>query len=233
MESTSNKEQLTDIWQKYKTALTRLDWALDQLAKRPIANSEPVVAQLTPLHPPSQTQDTTEFSVTSEPTDIRDMKPADVHAVFIEGTMLDEYMDMIELIERGNHIESIAVTARGKSNPKLHSPESLNSLYPGILNTLKLVADNNEPFEANASFGSKYPANPNKGDVFLRVDQLPTKLFKFNGIKWIELDKDVSSSYAYNDEYIKYLTTMIDNGQYDIELLSESERAAIDDYLKD
>ncbi len=69
--------------------------------------------------------------------------------------------------------------------------------------------------------------------MFLRVDQLPTKLFKFNGIKWIELDKDRSSSYTYNNEYIKYLTAMIDNGQYDTELLSESERAAIDDFLKD
>jgi len=232
MESTS-KAQLTDIWQKYKTALTRLDWALDELAKRPATAPQPVVAQLTPAYPPAQPQDTTEFSVTSEPKDIRDMKPADVHAVFIEGVMPEDYMDMIELVDRGTHIESIAVTEKGKSAPKLHSPGSLHASYPGILNSIKLVADNKEPVEANASFGSKYPANPNKGDVFLRVDQLPTKLFKFNGIKWIELDKDVSSSYAYNDEYIKYLTSMIESGQYDTELLSDSERAAIDDYLKD
>lgn len=232
MESTS-KAHLTDIWQKYKTALTRLDWALDELAKRPTVSQQPQVAQLTPAYPVLTPTDSTEFSIESKPADIRDQKPDDIHKLFIEGSLPLEYRDMIKLIDRGTHIQSTAVTVKGQSDSKLHSPGSLESRYPGILKTIPPNVDNKEPILADASFGSKYPTNPNKGDVFLRVDQLPTKLFKFNGIKWIELDKDVSSSYAYNDEYIKYLTTMIDNGQYDTELLSDSERAAIDDYLKD
>lgn len=222
----SKQKEVTAFWQKYRVALQRLDNALDKLDSIP---KGPVQATLKPAF----TQDTTEFSVTSQPTDIRDMKPADVHELFIEGTLPLEYRDMIKLVDKGTYIQSTAVTLKGQSDIKLHSPGSLEQQYPGILKTISLDVDNKVPISANASFGSKYPVNPNKGDVFLRVDQLPSKLFKFNGIKWIELDKDVSSSYAYNDEYIKYLTTMIDNGQYDTELLSESERAAIDDYLKD
>jgi len=232
MESTS-KAQLTDIWQKYKTALTRLDWALDELAKRPTVVQQPQVAQLTPAYPVPSPTDQTDFTIDGDPTDIRDMKPDDVHQLFIQGILPTEYEDLIKLEKQGAHIVSKAVTVRGESHPKLHNPSTLHTQYPDLENALSLIADNKKPIEANASFGSKYPAEPNKGDIFLRVDQLPTKLFKFNGIKWIELDKDRSSSYTYNDEYIKYLTAMIDNGQYDTELLSESERVAIDDFLKD
>jgi len=232
MESTS-KAHLTDIWQKYRTALTRLDWVLDELEKRPPVVQQPQVAQLTPAYPVPNPTDPTEFSIESTPADVRDQKPDDIHKLFIEGVLPQDHMDLILLQERDGYVISHAKTARGESAPKLHSPQSLQSQYPGILKKVSPQADNKQPILADASFGSKYPTNPNKGDVFLRVDQLPTKLFKFNGIKWIELDKDVSSSYAYNDEYIKYLTAMIDNGQYDTELLSESERAAIDDYLKD
>ena len=64
------------------------------------------------------------------------------------------------------------------------------------------------------------------------MDQLPTKLFKYNGQKWIELDKEISQSYSYNDEYIRYLVNMIRTGQYDTELLTESERAQVEDLIR-
>ena len=109
MESTS-KAHLTDIWQKYKTALTRLDWALDELAKRPTVSQQPQVAQLTPAYPVPTPTDSTEFSIESKPADIRDQKPDDIHKLFIEGSLPLEYRDMIKLIDRGTHIQSTAVT---------------------------------------------------------------------------------------------------------------------------
>jgi len=234
MELQSNKKQLTNIWQKYKTALTRLDWALDELAKRPQVKQpqQPVQAELTPLHPPPFL-DSTAFSIDGNPTEIRDMKPDDVHKLFNDGILPKEYDDLIHLETQGHHILSKAVTDRGTSLQKLHTPASLQKQYPGILSRLTPDADNKTAVKANATFGSKYPSDPNKGDVFLRVDTLPTKLFKFNGNKWIELDKNNTSSYAYNDEYIKYLATVLESGQYDPELLSDSERDALDDFLKD
>jgi len=95
-----------------------------------------------------------------------------------------------------------------------------------------LKSDNTEPVEGEIGFGTQFPKQPNKGDTYLRVDQLPTKLFKFNGQKWIELDKEISSSYSYNDEYIKYLVNMINTGQYDTELLTEAEKAQVEELIK-
>jgi hypothetical protein len=49
----------------------------------------------------------------------------------------------------------------------------------GIMNP---VQADNTPIElgkaANSSFGNQYPANPEKGDVYLRTDYLPNRLFK-------------------------------------------------------
>jgi len=161
------------------------------------------------------------------------MKPDDVHKLFNDGILPKDYMDMIQIEIQGQHITSKAVTDRGTSRQKLHEPKSLQAQYPGILSKLTPDADNKMAVKAQATFGSKYPGNPNKGDVFLRVDTLPTKLFKFNGNKWIELDKNNNSSYTYNDEYIKYLASVLESGQYDPELLSDSERDALDDFIKD
>jgi len=68
--------------------------------------------------------------------------------------------------------------------------------------------------------------------LFVRTDYVPTKLFKFNGDKWIELDKGSTDSYSYDNSYIEYLITKIGSGEYDPELLSDSERQQLEDKLK-
>jgi hypothetical protein len=85
---------------------------------------------------------------------------------------------------------------------------------------------------ANADFGTKFPESATKGDMYLRVDFLPARLFKFNGVKWIEVDKAATDSYTYNEEYIKYLIDKINSGEYDVDTLSESEQEQIREYLK-
>ena len=83
----------------------------------------------------------------------------------------------------------------------------------------------------NTNFGTTFPKFATKGDCFVRVDTLPNRVFKFDGIKWIEVNKDVSTSYLYDEEYIRYLVTKIESGEYDIELLSDVEREQIEEYL--
>jgi hypothetical protein len=81
-------------------------------------------------------------------------------------------------------------------------------------------------------FGIEFPGDPIKGDMFLRVDQLPTQLFKYNSSSWIRVNKNLSDSYAYDDAYIDHLITKIGTGEYDTELLSNAERDRIEEKLQ-
>jgi hypothetical protein len=81
-------------------------------------------------------------------------------------------------------------------------------------------------------FGSQFPTIAVKGDTFLRVDRLPSALYKYNGNRWIEIDKKFSDQYAYDDAYIDHLIAKIDSGEYDPELLSDAERDQIEQRLK-
>ena len=81
-------------------------------------------------------------------------------------------------------------------------------------------------------FGATFPRDAVKGDMYLRVDRLPSALYKFNGNTWIEVDKGLSDQHAYDDAYIDHLIDKIDSGEYDPELLSDAERDRIEYRLK-
>ena len=63
--------------------------------------------------------------------------------------------------------------------------------------------------------------------MFLRVDMLPNKLFKWNGQKWIEVIKSTTDRYAYEEEYIKYITGKIISGEYDMDDISKPEQEEV------
>ena len=81
------------------------------------------------------------------------------------------------------------------------------------------------------AFGTQFPTNPGKGDLYLRVDYLPSKLFKWNGGRWMEVNKEVTNSYAYDQEYIKHLHDKVQSGEYDADLLTDIEQEQIQRYL--
>ena len=81
-------------------------------------------------------------------------------------------------------------------------------------------------------FGTEFPESAVKGDMFLRTDNLPSILYKYNGTAWIEVDKAMSDQHAYDDSYIDYLIDKLGSGEYDPELLSDSERDQIEQRLK-
>jgi hypothetical protein len=68
--------------------------------------------------------------------------------------------------------------------------------------------------------------------MYLRVDYLPNKLFKHNGFKWIEVDKDKTDSYTYDEQYIQYLIEKIRSGEYEIDQLSETEQDLVAQQLQ-
>jgi hypothetical protein len=97
-----------------------------------------------------------------------------------------------------------------------------------------IIADNSEVPAGNrvkAHFGITFPLTPEKGELFLRVDYLPARLFKFNSSKWIEVDKSLTDTYVYNTEYIKFMIKEIDAGRLDPADISPSEREQIADFL--
>ena len=104
--------------------------------------------------------------------------------------------------------------------------DALLSMRPDML---RLVADS--ATLTSTGFGTSFPALAKKGDTFVRVDLLPNKVYKFDGTRWIQVNKDQSTSYVYDQEYIKYLVEKIDKGEYDPDLLSDIERQQIEDYL--
>ena len=94
---------------------------------------------------------------------------------------------------------------------------------------LELTADNTA---GNITgFGIAFPNIPTKGDMFLRVDRMPSVLYKYNGKRWIEVDKTLSDQYAYDDAYIDHLISKIESGEYDPELLSSAEQDQIEQRL--
>jgi hypothetical protein len=84
----------------------------------------------------------------------------------------------------------------------------------------------------SAGFGTTFPKNPTKGDMYLRVDYLPSRLYKWNDIKWIEVDKTTTDVYSYDTEYIRHLTNKIASGEYDVDLLTLAEQEQIQQYIK-
>jgi hypothetical protein len=105
------------------------------------------------------------------------------------------------------------------------SKEALKGMRPDLF--LQVDTGN----QSSTNFGTNFPKFSKKGDIFVRVDTLPNRVYKFSGSKWIEINKEQTDSYLHDEEYIKYLISKIDSGEYDIELLAENEKIQIEEYL--
>lgn len=108
---------------------------------------------------------------------------------------------------------------------KSFSREALKGMRPELF----LQVDSGK--QPSTNFGIDFPKFAKKGDTFVRVDTLPNRVFKFSGDKWIEINKNTASSYLYDEEYISYLVSKIESGEYDVDLLSDAEKEQIEEYL--
>jgi hypothetical protein len=161
--------------------------------------------------------------------------------------------DAVHAVER--HVESLQVQqpdpvpvaevkepaaaeekAQPESDGNLWVPQSDGTwVNAGPLDQFNLgLAADNAPASAAGEmrgFGTSFPVNADKGDMFLRVDRLPSALYKFNGTNWIEVDKTLSNQYLYDEAYIDHLIEKIGTGEYDPELLSDAEQESIEKRL--
>lgn len=133
-----------------------------------------------------------------------------------------------------DEIETTGVTALAE----MHHPNDGYVTYQGkVINVqaLKqlrpdLVMSANSPVN-EISFGSQFPARARSGDIYIRVDQNPHRVFKFNNVKWIELDRNQNTTYLQNIEYVQYLISKIYTGEIDIQALTEVEQEEIKAHL--
>jgi hypothetical protein len=115
-------------------------------------------------------------------------------------------------------------------NPDRTIKEERAKLAAGKIHELPwmgLVADNDLGREPTSGFGISFPASPVKGDTFMRVDQMPNVLYKFNGYHWIIVDKNLTDNYTYDEAYIEHLIAKLTSGEYDPDMLSDAEADAI------
>ncbi len=114
------------------------------------------------------------------------------------------------------------VSYEGKSLSK----EALKGIKPEYFVLTPDSAD-----QIGTGFGNSFPIVAKKGDTYVRVDVFPNKVFKFDGYKWIEVNKSTSDSYLSNDDYLGFIVSKIESGEYDLDLLTDIERERIAEYL--
>ena len=150
--------------------------------------------------------------------------------------------------ENNNNLEKIAERAWKSENPQDTLKHQRQLLSTGIISELpwndaefRLRALGQQRVQADnvlhgttsevRGFGTAFPTESVKGDMFLRVDSLPTALYKYNGNTWIKVDKSLSDTYSYDHAYIEHLIEKLASGEYDPELLSDAERDRIEKHL--
>jgi len=109
---------------------------------------------------------------------------------------------------------------------KRMSIENLKSIRPDLVVPASGIMPN------KIDFGSEFPSTSLSGDTFIRVDVIPHRVYKFNGRKWMAVDKTENTTYLTQVGYIRYLIEKLSQNEYDPELLTYAEQDEIEDYLK-
>lgn len=120
------------------------------------------------------------------------------------------------------------------SSPKVDiqfEPKTSGPLIPVRPSAIEIpkptIVTDSFPIGGNVSFGTSLPDSAARGDLFLKIDTVPSRLLKWSGSRWIELDKSKTDVYVYNNEYMQWLVNQVQNGQYDVDYLTDSEKDQI------
>ena len=139
-----------------------------------------------------------------------------------------EHDDDVEVEQESSDEIKAAMTRWKEQHPGDTLKNQRHRLQRGEIDQLPWLL----PLTNESGFGPEFPQDPHKGDTFVRVDRTPNQVYKFNGSDWIQVDKTVSDSYTYNTAYIDHLIEKISHGEYDPDLLSNSEQEQVEQRLK-
>ena len=153
------------------------------------------------------------MSIAAEPpaVELREFTPEEVQALDQEDSASEASMAPI------SQPEPEVTEVRAEVIPEAERPG--NYITDPVANLFKR--------QPETGFGNNFPDNPVRGDLFLRTDFRPTRLFKWNDIKWIEVNKTTTTAYVYNDAYIQFLTDQVLSGVYGWEDLTELEQEQV------
>lgn len=112
-------------------------------------------------------------------------------------------------------------------NPRSTLKEQRKKLHRGDIDELPWLVD----IPVSNTYGEELPTPVRRGDSHVITKTIPHRVVKWNGQTWIEVDKTKNDTYITNPEYLVYLISKVDRGQYDAELLTSSERDQISQYL--
>ena len=143
-------------------------------------------------------------------------------------TLQAEHDAKHEELQKIKSVDPVMLTDHLGNPIKLYYPPVQQVTAPDLSINAELTGNS-----VNAGFGTAFPKTPVKGDLYLRVDYLPSKLYKWNDIKWIEVDKTTTDIYSYDEEYIKHLIAKLASGEYDPEQLSLAEQEQIQRYVNE
>jgi hypothetical protein len=178
-----------------------------------------------PVEPKHQYHFEEEHSGEEDPPEIRTWDPEEVQELNQAIEQVD--LDIPDIERPGDYVTP-------PEPPPIRTIEA--APHPGKKDRGASISADNAPHTVgtavNSDFGNKFPESAIKGDVYLRTDYLPNRLFKFNGVKWIEVDKAQTNTYAYNDKYIWHLIDQLDQGKYDPDILTDVEREQIAEQLE-
>jgi len=136
--------------------------------------------------------------------------------------------DFSEVEQESSDEIKAAMTRWKEQHPGDTLKNQRHLLHRGVIDQLPWLL----PSANQSGFGAEFPQNPLKGDTFVRTDRTPNQVYKFNSTDWIQVDKAVSDSYTYNTAYIDHLIEKISQGEYDPDLLSNSEQEQVEQRLK-
>ena len=146
----------------------------------------------------------------------------------VEVEKIVEVEDQEKITELANEVENLLTTI-DLQNKKIKQLESTRSL---VRNQPSAEPDFDLGDVSGASFGTTWPTNPTKGQLFLKTDTNPYTLYKWNSKKWIEIDREtVDETLAYDRKYIEFTVNEIKAGRQEYENLSSIQQNQVKAYI--
>jgi hypothetical protein len=99
---------------------------------------------------------------------------------------------------------------RADADPRFHFIRRTSPKSFGYISGY-LAGDGTAPNGEATQAGIMFPASPNVGDYFLRIDYLPQKLFRFDGVLWVEISQNVRTATGFTLDDRSQLSSFINN----------------------